>query len=324
MSFTEELSDKEDHTLSKVFGKQKVKLYEIKHFIFDFGGVMVNKTFVLKNLFSIIEADLNIRISKKEEDPFIKKLLRKLSSGVISAREFLEKLLNKYYNNNKTENCALPQKKVNISYYLEIWFNLYSQLTKLSSEMELIIERLHNAGYIVSLMSNTFEIHAKSNQLKGFFDIFDNVFLSNEIGLIKPDMDKYKYVLHKLDTDPKKCIFIDDKLRNLIPARELGIIVFKFESIEKFKRQLKQLGIANISKDFWHLTKKKYKQYYVKKKEYKLAKKNYKKAKKEYLEKKKKSIKRKNQFIQKRADYMKKKSEFKQEKKKKKDLIKKI
>ena len=163
--------------------------------------------------------------------------------------------------------------------------------TNLSSEMELIIERLHKAGYVVSLMSNTFDIHAKSNQLKGFFDIFDNIFLSNEIGLIKPDLDKYKHVLQKLDAKPKQCVFIDDKLRNLIPARELGITVIKFESIDKFKQQLRQLGIANIRKDFRQLTKKKYKQYQMKKKEYKQAKKDYKKAKKEYLRKKKRSEK---------------------------------
>ena len=321
MTSHKDVNNAEYYSLYKIFGKQKVKWYEIKHFIFDFGGVMINKTFILKNLLCIIESDLHIEIIKKEEDPFVKKLRRQATSGVISSREFLEKLLDRYKNNAQMNSGALPQKKVNISYYLELWFNLYSQLTKLSSEMELIIERLHKAGYIVSLMSNTFDIHAKSNQLKGFFDIFDNVFLSNEIGLIKPDLDKYKHVLQQLGAEPKQCIFIDDKLRNLIPARELGITVIKFESIEKFKKQLKQLGIANINKDFRQLTKKKYKQYKMKKNEYKQAKKEYKKAKKEYLKKKKKSIKRKEKYLAKRAQYKKKKSEYIKEKQKKKELI---
>ena len=236
MTIRKEISDSESFSLYEVFGRQKVKWYEIKHFIFDFGGVMINKTFVLKNLFSIIEADLNIELSKKEGDPYIKKLRRQATSGVVSSREFLDKLFERYKNNSNYSSTALPPKKINVEYYLELWFNLYSQLTNLSSEMELIIERLHKAGYVVSLMSNTFDIHAKSNQLKGFFDIFDNIFLSNEIGLIKPDLDKYKHVLQKLDAKPKQCVFIDDKLRNLIPARELGITVIKFESIAEMNK----------------------------------------------------------------------------------------
>ncbi|MHA2430122.1 MAG: HAD-IA family hydrolase, partial [Promethearchaeota archaeon] len=149
-----------------------------------------------------------------------------------------------------------------------------------------IVERLHKAGYVVSLMSNTHDIYAKSNELRGFYDMFDHIFLSNEIGLIKPDMEKYKHVLKKLEAKPKKCVFIDDKIRNLIPAHELGIIVLRFESFEKFKEQLSNLGIQKINPNLRREIRKKYEKYKKTKKEYKKAKKEYKKAKKEYLKKK--------------------------------------
>ncbi|MHA1291532.1 MAG: HAD family hydrolase [Promethearchaeota archaeon] len=319
----------EPYLNKKIFGSQKVKLYKIKHFIFDFGGVMVEKTFTLKNLFDIIEDDLKILIPRSKNS-YMKKLRHQLGSGRINARQFLEKIINRYYYPlQKKKDGVLPRKKVNIDYYLEIWFELYSKLTHLSSEMEEIVSRLHNAGFIVSLMSNTFDIHAKSNQLKGFYDIFDYVFLSNKLGMRKPDIEKYKYVLRKLNTKPKKCIFIDDKLSNLVPARELGIIVIKFESVEKFKRQLSELGIAEISKDLRLEIKNKYKQYQMKKKEYKSAKKAYKKAKKEYLKKKnrslKKRIKRKREYKKRLIEYQKKKIEYEKEKeKKKKELMAKI
>ncbi|MFX1298525.1 MAG: HAD family hydrolase [Promethearchaeota archaeon] len=319
------MSTQEELKTYKIFGKtQKVRLYKIKHFIFDFGGVMIEKTFILKNLFEIIQADLGITI-KRSGDSFFRKIRRSLSSGRIGAKEFLEKIFDKYYYPFQKNEGVLPPKKVNVEYYLEIWFELYSMLTHLSSDMAETIERLHKAGYVVSLMSNTFDIHAKSNLLKGFYDIFDHVFLSNEIGLIKPDMDKYKYVLKKLDTSPKKCIFIDDKIRNLVPARELGIIVLRFESFEKFKTQLKELGIEEISKDLRHKIKRQYKEYETKKKEYKKAKKEYKKAKKEYLKKKKRSLRKRLEFQRKRALYKKKKEEYKKQKEKKKqELISKV
>ncbi len=306
---------------SKIYGeKQKVRLYKIKHFIFDFGGVMIEKTFVLKNLLDIVESDLNISIPR-DENSYIRKIKRSLSSGRISSQDFFEKICERYYYPFQRKDGALPPKKVNVEYYVELWFDLYSQVTNISSEMAEIIERLHQADYIVSLMSNTHDIHAKSNLLRGFYDIFDNVFLSNEIGFIKPDMDKYKYVLKKLDTKPKKCIFIDDKIQNLVPARELGIIVIRFESFHRFKEQLKELGVGDISKDLRHEIKKKYKHYKRTKKEYKKAKKEYKKARKDYLKKKGKSQKRRIEYQRKRSQYRKKKGEYKREKAKKKEEL---
>ncbi|MFX1594045.1 MAG: HAD family hydrolase [Promethearchaeota archaeon] len=313
---------REELSKSKIYGeKQKVRLYKIKHFIFDFGGVLIEKTFVLKNLLDIIESDLKISIPR-DENSYIRKIKRGLSSGRITTQEFLEKIFDKYYYPFQKKDGALPPKKVNAEYYVELWFDLYSQVTNISSDMAEIIERLHQADYTVSLMSNTHDIHAKSNMLRGFYDIFDNVFLSNEIGFIKPDLDKYKYVLKKLDTKPKRCIFIDDKIRNLVPARELGIIVIRFESFNKFKEQLNELGIGNISRDLRHKIKKRYKKYKKTKKEYKKAKKEYKKAKKEYLKKKRKSFKRRMEYQRKRSQYRKKKAEYKKEKeKKKKELV---
>ncbi len=319
------MSTQEQLEKSKIYGKtQKVRLYKIKHFIFDFGGVLIEKTFVLKNLLDMIETDLNISIPR-DENSYIRKVKRGLSSGRITTQEFLQKLFEKYYYPFQKTDGALPPKKVNVEYYVELWFDLYSQVTNLSLDMAEIIERLHQADYTVSLMSNTHDIHAKSNFLKGFYDIFDNVFLSNEIGFIKPDMDKYKYVLKKLDTKPKKCVFIDDKIQNLVPARDLGIIVIRFESFEKFKNQLNELGVGNISKDLRNQIKKKYKRYKKSKKDYKKAKKEYKKARKEYLKKKGKSVKRRVEYQKKRSQYRKKKAEYKKQREKKKDeLITKI
>jgi len=328
MSPQKDLSDINIEKQSIIFKKQKIRLYKIKHFIFDFGGVLIEKAFVLKNLFELIEQDLSIKIPDKDTDPYMRKIRRRLSSGIFSAREFLEIIFTKFFYPYQQNGGALPPKKVNIEYYLELWFNLYTQVTHISSDMAEIVERLHKAGFTVSLMSNTYAIHAKSNELRGFYDIFDYVFLSNEVGMIKPDMEKYKYVLKKLDTKPKKCIFIDDKIRNLIPASELGIIVIRFESFQKFKQQLSDLGISNISPNLRKEIKRKYESYKKTKKEYKKAKKEYKKAKKDYLKKKhskKRSIKRRIEYQRRRRLYKKKKEEYKDEKRtKKEDLISKV
>ena len=304
--------------------EQKVRLYKIRHFIFDFGGVLIEKTFVLDNLFELIEHDLSINIPDKDSNPFLRKIRRRLSKGVISARQFLNLVIDKYYKPQENESLALPVKQVNIEYYLELWFNLYTKVTKISSDMALIIERLHQGGYIVSLMSNTYDIYARSNDLRGFYELFDYIFLSNEIGLIKPELDKYKYVLNELEAKPKNCVFIDDKLRNLIPAHKLGIIVIKFESFDKFNNQLNELGISKIKPNFRKEIRKKYEYYKKVKRDYKKVKMEYKKAKKEYLNRRystKKSEKRRKDFELKRERYKEKKKTYESVKRKKKNEL---
>ncbi|MBD3341661.1 MAG: HAD-IA family hydrolase [Candidatus Lokiarchaeota archaeon] len=233
----------EPEALAEVFGCQMVDLNDIKYFIFDFGGVMSPSSHVFKNLLELLNTDLKLNL--EYADPFIKKLKRRLTSGIISSREFLQLLFMEYYypRINEQPEGALPHKKVNIDYYLELWFNMYCKFTELSPKMKDIIQQLHNSGFTVVLLSNVYDIYAKGNILRGFYDIFDHTFLSNEIGMKKPDLEQYKYVLEKLNAVPQSCVFVDDKLKNLAPARQLGIIVVKFESLIRFKEHLNNLGI---------------------------------------------------------------------------------
>jgi epoxide hydrolase-like predicted phosphatase len=319
MSFEEKYEKDKEYYDRKVLKTQKVKLYNLKHWIFDFGGVMVETPNIVKKLITIINNDLGTSMSK--EHPFVMKTRRRLSSGRITSKEFLKKILEKYYF-SKNKNAP----KVDLKHYLELWFQKYSELTQISPEMEEIVERLHRAGYHVSLMSNTYDIHAKSNELRGFFELFDDVFLSNELKMRKPEIEKYKYVIKKLNTKPKNCIFIDDKLINLVPARKLGVSVIQFKSLRKFKKYLKELGISEIEHDLRDIIDVKYKIYKTTKKDYKKSKKKVKKLKKEMKQLKKKKKKAHFKTTAKKLRYVesklkKKKSNYSKQKKAKKEVL---
>ena len=63
MEFRKKEKKIKDLVSSDVFNWQKVKFYKIKHFIFDFGGVLlIEKTHVMKILFQIIADDLKFNI----------------------------------------------------------------------------------------------------------------------------------------------------------------------------------------------------------------------------------------------------------------------
>lgn len=59
---------------------------------------------------------------------------------------------------------------------------------------------------------------------KGFFDFFDSIVLSCNIGKIKPDLGLYKKVLDELGVKPKQAVMVGNCLENDIePAKKLGM-----------------------------------------------------------------------------------------------------
>ncbi|KAJ7096276.1 Haloacid dehalogenase-like hydrolase-domain-containing protein [Mycena epipterygia] len=78
---------------------------------------------------------------------------------------------------------------------------------------------------------------------KADWDIFDHIFTSGEAGERKPHLGFYKHVLDETRIDPRRAIFVDDKLENVLSARSLGLhgIVFPRGGSDKVKRALRNL-----------------------------------------------------------------------------------
>ncbi|KAJ6586968.1 HAD-like domain-containing protein [Mycena vulgaris] len=75
------------------------------------------------------------------------------------------------------------------------------------------------------------------------WNIFDRIFTSGEAGERKPHLGFYKHVLSETSIDPRRAIFVDDKLENVLSARSLGLhgIVFPRGGSDKVKRALRNL-----------------------------------------------------------------------------------
>jgi len=107
-----------------------------------------------------------------------------------------------------------------------------------------LIERLREQGYKLGLLSNISKEWAGHNE--GKFDyhrLFDVIVYSFEVGIRKPDKEIYKIVLERLQVNPDECVFIDDREKNLIPARGLGMHTIRFEEEHQLRGRLCALGI---------------------------------------------------------------------------------
>ncbi len=90
-----------------------------------------------------------------------------------------------------------------------------------------------------------------------FFDLFEGILISGDIGLLKPNPEIFHEFLKRFDLEKDDCVFIDDLMENIIAAQKLGIssIHYKkkpglfFESPD-FITIHQKINILEKSKDF--------------------------------------------------------------------------
>ena len=77
----------------------------------------------------------------------------------------------------------------------------------------------------------------------GIADCFDDLFISAELGLAKPDPKIYRLVLDRLDVPPPRAVFVDDFSENVKAAAALGLRAIQFLSSEQAMQSVNlQLG----------------------------------------------------------------------------------
>ena len=71
-----------------------------------------------------------------------------------------------------------------------------------------------------------------------FFNLFDEIILSGEVKLIKPEPEIFELFLQKIGKPADQCLFIDDSEPNIVTARKLGFDTVHFVSPEHLKNEL--------------------------------------------------------------------------------------
>ncbi|MBU1129907.1 HAD-IA family hydrolase [Patescibacteria group bacterium] len=107
-----------------------------------------------------------------------------------------------------------------------------------------IIKKFKKANIKTVVISNTSSrIRQKFKHISGLFlsDLFDQVLVSSETGLLKPNPKIFQLVLNKLNLNPNQCIFIDDITRNIDSAKKLGITTILFTNTQSCINQLEKL-----------------------------------------------------------------------------------
>ncbi|HEX7621372.1 MAG TPA: HAD-IA family hydrolase, partial [Anaerolineales bacterium] len=95
----------------------------------------------------------------------------------------------------------------------------------------------------VGLISNAWSGLRAFITSQKFEDVFDEMIISAEVGLMKPDPRIYRLALEKLGAQPQESVFLDDVLVNVEAARSVGMYAIQFTRLDKTLEELKQLLI---------------------------------------------------------------------------------
>ena len=90
-----------------------------------------------------------------------------------------------------------------------------------SPDMIALVRRARSSGIRTALLSNSWG----NNYPEDLFDgMFDQVVISGEVGMRKPDPEIYLHTIEAIGLPAESCAFVDDLLPNVIAAREIGLV----------------------------------------------------------------------------------------------------
>ncbi len=100
--------------------------------------------------------------------------------------------------------------------YLDNFITLDSQFIKAAE----LLSKEFNIAMLSNDVSEWSSYLRKKHRLDKFFKA---IVISGDVGYRKPDKKIYEILLQRINASAADCIFFDDRVKNLIPAYELGI-----------------------------------------------------------------------------------------------------
>lgn len=188
----------------------------IRCILFDLGGVVItiDQDQAVKRF-----KEIGLKDAEKRLDPYTQSgIFGDLEAGVISAEQFRVELSNLVGRELTFQECRYA------------WTGYCKEVPQRNLETLL---KLREQGYRIVLLSNT-NPYMMDWALSNDFDgdghslkyYFDELYMSFQVKLMKPNDLFYRHVLRKEKLFPQECLFVDDGPRNVAAASQMGIQTF--------------------------------------------------------------------------------------------------
>ena len=181
----------------------------IRNVIFDFVGVIADLDF--KKIYN--------DLSFKDKISALRLFVYYKSS------HYAQDVFDAYMTGNMSTSMLEYAAKTKNPRYGEILSKLLKDVEKnliVNKRMLDLIKEIRSDGTKVYLMSNSTPETERVMEEYGVRDYFDGVILSTETGLLKPEEDIFKYAINQYGLKPHETFFVDDNLKNVFAAEDLG------------------------------------------------------------------------------------------------------
>ena len=202
--------------------------------IVDWGGVLTNGLdHMLTNWTGQENIDLDVyyKVFYEWLGPEVEKELRinpihALEKGEMSVPDFEVELAHAL--------LTLGNIKVNPTGLLDRMFQFFEH----APDMNGLVHRARKKGIKTALLSNSW---GNNYPRHGWDDMFDEVIISGEVGMRKPDAEIYHHTLELLKVKPNESVFVDDLAHNIKGAAELGMIGVLHVDYDSTKMELEAI-----------------------------------------------------------------------------------
>lgn len=193
----------------------------IKTIIFDFGGIFSENVSAWKTMYKRISEKTGLTIY--ELDKIFNEHWVEISVG---KKDFIDLLgIFSFQSRNKvTQNELLK---------------IYSSDTKIFEDVLEIVKILRKKGFRLIILSNESKTGEKI-RLRLIENFVDKIYSSATLRMRKPDPKIFRYILSEENTKPDEILMIDDKERNIIAAKQLGIKGIVYKSSQQLKEDLRK------------------------------------------------------------------------------------
>ncbi|MFY7990889.1 MAG: HAD family hydrolase [Fluviicola sp.] len=191
--------------------------------IFDLGGVLLNLDYHLttRAFISLGMDDFERRYSQLQQTD----LFDLFETGKVSPFHFINRLLDQLPAGT-TANQVVHAWDAMI---LDFPVDRLEWLQSLKAEHRLFLLSNTNALHI-DAVRRALKKAVGHDRLE---DYFEQVFLSHEIGMRKPHVETFQWVVEQIGVEPTDCLFIDDSPQHVEGAKAAGIeALYCNESIE--------------------------------------------------------------------------------------------
>jgi 2-haloacid dehalogenase len=135
-----------------------------------------------------------------------------------------------------------PEWEPEIKAYYGRWLEMLGDA--IHDTVEIFRQLKENGKYKLYALTNwSGELFPHARERFEFLKWFDGIVVSGDEKMRKPSAEFYKILLDRYHLDPATTIFIDDSLRNVKGAEEVGIAGIQFHNPEQLKEELQKLGI---------------------------------------------------------------------------------